>query len=187
MKKAGSVISTVVLIIMVAAVAVFALPRLFGVKMFAVLSGSMEPAYHTGSIVFVVPQDFSELEVGDTVTYVLNEQLVTVTHRIVEIDSENMRVVTHGDANAEDALDAPVMYENIVGKVVFSIPGLGFIATLLSTKYGKLFAVAAILLAAVISFMCGDGGKKSRQDAKPEAETETEADNKPDEKPTDDI
>ena len=58
--------------------------RLFGFKVFTVLSGSMEPAYHVGSLIYVKEVDYRELESGDVITFMLDEDTVA-THRIVEV------------------------------------------------------------------------------------------------------
>ena len=51
--------------------------RLFGLDPYTVLSGSMEPAYHVGSVVYVwTGADPLKLEVGDPVTFMLNETTV---------------------------------------------------------------------------------------------------------------
>ena len=49
-------------------------PRLLGYTPFAVLSGSMEPAYPVGSLIYVQPVEASSLRVGDAVTFVANDQ-----------------------------------------------------------------------------------------------------------------
>ena len=48
-----------------------------------------------------------------------------VTHRIIGIDEEAQQLHTQGDANeTEDA--APVAFTNVVGKVFFHLPLLGY-------------------------------------------------------------
>ena len=42
--------------------------RLLGFKVFTVLSGSMEPAYHVGALIYVKEVDYRELESGDVIT-----------------------------------------------------------------------------------------------------------------------
>ena len=81
--------------------------RLLGVQVYSVLSGSMEPKYPVGSLIYVKAVDPYELKSGDVITFMLNENTVA-THRIVEVvpdesDSGVVRFRTKGDANeAED-------------------------------------------------------------------------------------
>ena len=53
MRKAYKIITNVILIIMLLLVAMLFLPRVVGLKPLAVLSGSMEPTYHVGSLIYV--------------------------------------------------------------------------------------------------------------------------------------
>ena len=58
--------------------------RLVGFQVFSVLSGSMEPSYHVGSLIYVKKIDPQELKSGDVITFMLDEDTVA-THRIVEM------------------------------------------------------------------------------------------------------
>ena len=91
--------------------------RLFGLQVYSVLSGSMEPEYPVGSLIYVKKVDYKELKVGDPITYLLDEDTV-VTHRIIEVlideeDPNTIRYFTQGDANGiPDAKS--VHYKNII-------------------------------------------------------------------------
>ena len=78
-------------------------PRLMGMQVFTVLSGSMEPVYHTGSLIYVRDVDPMEIQPGQVITFMLDEDTVA-THRVVEvvpdeIDRSVLRFRTKGDAN----------------------------------------------------------------------------------------
>ena len=66
--------------------------RLVGLEPYTVLSGSMEPTYPVGSLIYVKSVDPQDVTVGQPITFVLNEDLVVATHRVVEIDEENHSV-----------------------------------------------------------------------------------------------
>ena len=77
--------------------------RIAGLQVFSVLSGSMEPTYHVGALIYVKKVDAMELRSGDVITFMLDEDTVA-THRIVEVvpdaeDSSVLRFRTKGDAN----------------------------------------------------------------------------------------
>ena len=87
---------------------------------------------------------------GDPITFVLNEDLVVATHRVVDIDGENRQFTTKGDANkSEDA--APVHFNNLIGVPVFAVPLLGYVSAYIQSPPGMYVAagLGVVLLAAV--------------------------------------
>ncbi len=142
---------TTVLVVLVVVFAVFLMgSRLVGLQVFHVISPSMEPNYSVGDLIYVKTVDPDSVKVGDPITFVLNEDLVVATHRVVAIDSENRQFTTKGDANkTEDA--APVHFNNLVGVPVFAIPLLGYVSTCIQSPPGMYAAIAlgVVLLAAV--------------------------------------
>ena len=157
MKQSFSKIWSIVSTVLVGAVVVLAVlllgGRLLGWQVFTVVSGSMEPVYHVGDLLYVRPTDPADLQPGDVITFVMNEQLVVGTHRVVEVEDtgERLYFYTKGDANA--AMDAaPVAQENVLGTPVFSIPLLGYVAAFVQQPPGSYVAVAvgAVLLALVL-------------------------------------
>ena len=60
--------------VLVAVVVILALllvgARLIGLQVFTVLSGSMEPTYHTGALIYVKKVDPYELKSGDVITFI---------------------------------------------------------------------------------------------------------------------
>ena len=121
--------------------------KLMGGGTYTILSGSMEPTYHVGSLIIVQPVDHKELKVGDPITFTIAEDRV-VTHRIVDIKDYEW-FTTKGDANeVEDA--SPTYYENIIGKPIFSIPYLGYLIYLIKYPPGRYVAIFfGILLIAI--------------------------------------
>lgn len=142
---------TTVLVVLVVVFAIFLMgSRLVGLQVFNVISGSMEPTYSVGDLLYVKTVDPDSVKVGDPITFVLNEDLVVATHRVVAIDSENRLFTTKGDANGtEDA--APVHFNNLIGIPVFAIPLLGYVSSYIQNPPGMYVAIAfgVILLAAV--------------------------------------
>jgi signal peptidase len=143
---------TVVVLLAVALVGV----RLVGLQPYMVLSGSMEPTYHVGSLVYVKKVDYKQLQVGDPITYMISQDTV-VTHRIIEVlvdesDPDILRYFTKGDAN--DAPDGTsVHYKNIIGKPVFSIPYLGYVANYIQNPPGMYVAIAGGAILMMLVFL----------------------------------
>lgn len=152
--------------------------RIFGLQVFTVLSGSMEPLYHTGSLIYVKDvDDPTAVPDGTVITYMANEDTV-VTHRVVgavpdEEDPSVVRYRTKGDAN--DIEDGTLVhYKNIIGTPVFTIPGLGYVANFiqhppgsyLTISFGAVF-VLLLFLPELISALSDDKEEESASRKKP--------------------
>ena len=121
-------------------------PRLLGMGVFIVQSGSMEPEYPVGSVVYVKEVDPAELTVGDVITFNLSDT-TRGTHRIIEVVEEDgaLAFKTKGDAN-DYADSGYVLPQKIVGKVIFSLPWLGYFVTYIQSAQGRYIALAAAAL-----------------------------------------
>lgn len=145
-KRVWNICSTVLVVIVVLLALLLVGVRLFGLRVYSVLSGSMEPTYHTGSLLYVKETDTTSLKSGDVITFMLDEDTVA-THRIVEVitdeeDPSTVRYRTKGDANASpDA--TPVHYKNVIGTPVYSIPYLGYVANYIQHPPGTYVAISA--------------------------------------------
>lgn len=94
-----------------------------------VKSGSMEPAIPTGSLVIVKPSASFAYNVGDVITFGADtKKEVPTTHRIVAVQgTPSERIfVTKGDAN-EDIDQESVALSEVIGKVLWSVPGAGYV------------------------------------------------------------
>ena len=60
--------------------------RVAGIQPLYVMSGSMEPAFHVGSLIFVQKVEPDEIKVGDPITYTINESGDYSTHRVIGIE-----------------------------------------------------------------------------------------------------
>ena len=170
MKTTAKKIWNVVTTLLVAAVVLLAIAlvgvRLFGLQVYTVLSGSMEPAYPVGALLYDKKVDPAQLSPGDVITFMLDEDTI-VTHRIVEVvpDEEDHSVIrfrTKGDANAaEDG--SLVHYKNVLGTPVFAIPKLGYFASFVQQPPGLYVAIAfgaVLVLLAFLPDLLGDDKKK---------------------------
>ena len=130
--------------------------RIVGLQPYVVLSGSMEPTYPVGSLIYVKSTDYKQLTVGDPITFLVSEDTVA-THRIIEVlpdedDPNTIRYFTQGDAN--DAPDgSSVHYKNIIGKPVFSIPYLGYVSNYIQAPPGKYVAISGCALLMLLVFL----------------------------------
>ncbi len=144
--------------------------RLVGFQVFTVLSGSMEPNYHVGSLIYVKSVDYTGLEAGDVITFMLDEDTVA-THRIVEVvpdeeDASVLRYRTKGDANAtEDG--SLVHYKNVIGTPVFTIPKLGYVASYIQSPPGSYVALSAGAILLILVFLPDIFADDSKTESQP--------------------
>ena len=171
MKKIWSIASTVI-VIAVVMIAMFLMGmRLIGLHAFTVVSGSMEPKYCVGDLIYVQKVDAHKVEVGDAITFVLNEQLTVATHEVIAIDWEEQRFYTKGIAN--DTPDAsPVHFKNLIGKPVFSIRYLGYVSAWIQNPPGTYITIAFCALFILLLFLPDMLKKKKPQGQVAVAESE---------------
>ena len=160
LKKTLNITGTVLVILVVLFALLLVGARIFGIRAFTVLSGSMEPEYPVGSLIYVKETEPERIREGDVITFVLNEDLVVATHRVISVDTENQRFYTKGDANAA-ADGAPVHYKNLIGKPVFTIPYLGYAANFIQKPPGLYVAVAVAVVSLILAFF--PAGKKKEK------------------------
>lgn len=158
-----------ILIILAAVVACLGLtvPHYAGIEPYVIVSGSMEPEIPVGSMVYAAETEPDELEPGDIIVFYPGSEIAgvssddaeaaadeeaaqkaakktPVTHRVVKNNVKKGKLTTKGDANTQNDQQA-VLYENVIGKVIFHLPTLGFVATTFATPIGKLAAAMVIL------------------------------------------
>lgn len=113
-----------------------------------VMSGSMDPALKVGDVVAAQQVDPTDIEVGDIITYRSPQLGKVVVHRVVEKHEGNqLHFRTKGDAN-----DSPDPYlvpaENVLSKVGFHIPCLGYVSQFITSGSGMmlLFVLPGLLI-----------------------------------------
>ena len=150
-KKIWNVTSTVLVTLVVLCALFLVGSRLMGFQVYTVLSGSMEPEYSVGDLIYVKKVDPATVKEDDVITFVLNEDLVVATHRVVRVDAENRHFYTKGDVNeVEDA--EPVHFNNLIGTPVFAVPYLGFVSDFIQHPPGMYVTIAAVVLMIVLVF-----------------------------------
>lgn len=130
--------------------------RIFGLQVYTILSPSMEPHYPTGALIYVRSADPADLEVGDVITFMISKE-ICATHRIIEIlpdeNNPDLRCFrTKGDANLTE--DTGIVLEaNILGKPVFTISYLGYVASFIQNPPGMYLSIAIGLILVILVFM----------------------------------
>jgi len=155
-------------------VATIVIPNMVGATPLTMSTGSMAPAYPTGSVVVVKPVDGADVDVGEVVTFqaISGDPNSVYTHRVISrsVTSAGVELVTKGDANP--SADKPILAEQVLGRVIYSLPSpTGFVlAALNGGPVRPLVAPAAIAGLAVyilvqVAFAVRGVRKARRRDA----------------------
>ena len=167
-KKVWGIVSWVLVCVVVLAAVFLMGSRLLGYRVFNIVSGSMEPVYHVGDLIYVQEVDPNTIQPGDVITFVLNEDLVVATHRVVRVDAEKQRFYTKGDANeTEDG--GSVHFKNLIGVPKFKIPGLGHVSDFIQKAPGLYITIAAVAVLLLLAFLPDLARKKPLPKADPAA------------------
>lgn len=113
---------------------------------YVVLTGSMIPEIMEKDVVITKKIPAENLKVRDIITFASSDPRwkgTIITHRIIEkykLNDGTYEFRSKGDNNnvADDAL---VQQENILGKVILTIPKLGYLQMFLATKSGWIIGI----------------------------------------------
>jgi len=115
---------------LVAVVVVWFAVGLFPLHPALVGSGSMRPAMDAGDVAIIARTQVDAIQPGDIIQF-RKEDETAVLHRVVSIQETGQAraFITKGDANDEPDRD-PVAARNVMGKVAFTVPKIGWVAIL---------------------------------------------------------
>jgi signal peptidase len=131
-------------------VGVTVLPRVFGIELRTVVSGSMEPSIQKGALVVASPVSASDIHAGDVIMFRAPDGSGRViTHRVAAIDdvAGEPAIHTRGDANNEND-PWTVTSHDVLGRVRGDIPHAGTIVEKIRSRAG--FAVLMVLPALIV-------------------------------------
>lgn len=167
--KICNAIVTVMLIAIILVAGALTVPKWLGMEIYGVLSGSMEPAYPVGSVLYVADVDANEIQVGDPISFYLGNSETVATHRVIGIDKTAQTFSTKGDNNPA-ADGGAVSFQNLIGKPVLCIPMLGTLAAYIETDQGKLWCGVIVGFVIVLWILAALTEKKENKNKKKKAE-----------------
>lgn len=174
LKKIWNIVSTALVVLMVLCAVFLMGSRLIGYECYTVISGSMEPKYMVGDLIYVKDVDVNSIKAGDDITFILNEDLVVATHQVVRVDAENQRFYTKGLANEIEDQD-PVHFNNVIGVPQFSIPKLGYVSDFVQNPPGMYITIGVGIVLILLVFV-PDMIAKKKEDEDEEAALQNEID-----------
>ncbi len=124
-------------------------PSIFNISPMIVQSGSMEPEFYKGDLIFIKGTDYDELKVNDVIAFYEDDYVVThrdyvVTHRIIDIE-DNGDFRTKGDNNESQDL-IPVEGENVIGIYTGRIGKMGDFAMFLQSPLGMVIFIGTPII-----------------------------------------
>jgi signal peptidase len=154
----SNIIKTILYIILIAILMVIIVQRVSnnnvsigGIRIFTIITGSMEPVYNVGDILVSKNVSPADLKIGDNITYLGAKgdlEGLVVTHQIVNAshDETGYHFVTKGVNNeiADPKIDANQIY----GKVIYKTVLLSFVCKIMNNivAYFTIFAIVALLV-----------------------------------------
>ncbi|WWC86948.1 signal peptidase I [Kwoniella dendrophila CBS 6074] len=122
-----------------------------------VLSGSMEPAFYRGDILFLTNPAEVTYEIGDITVYKIPGQNIPIVHRVIEshISNTTQLLLTKGDNNPGDDITLYngiewIERKHIIGKVRGFLPYIGYVTIAMNDfpqlKYALLGCVGLVML-----------------------------------------
>jgi len=133
----------------------------------SVSSGSMQPAYNVGDLLVIqnIPSD--RLQVDDVIVFEVSTRSYDIVHRIIEVQYRSLDgklyFRTKGDNNpssdywrGSECWNGMIPQENVIGKVIFSVPLIGYVSLAVSSEFGVLIIGVVILLIILIAIPFGE-------------------------------
>lgn len=133
-------------------------PSIFGLNIYYIATPSMEPTLEVGDIIVSKNvKDYSKLKVDDVITYkgeVGSYSGKLITHQIIDIKENNgvYTFITKGTKEGA-TVDPEVREDQVVSKMLFEVPLLGKIVTLMNNKV-VFFFVIIVPFAVMLFFEC---------------------------------
>ena len=160
-----------ILIVAVGVLAIWiGLQAAFGTQnpFYVVASGSMVPVLEVYDVLVVQGHDpFEEIEIGDIIVFNRpSDHNRVIVHRVVSIIDENPKIIrTQGDANPASipGTDFPISEEEYIGKVVFTLPQVGYVTQVLKPPTNYII-IAIVIGVMVVKQMMGKKKKEKITD-----------------------
>ncbi|MGB9778606.1 MAG: signal peptidase I [Candidatus Bathyarchaeales archaeon] len=125
-------------IALIGVIAVWSSTGLLGFTPTIIASGSMQPTLNPGDIAIIIATPAKTIKIGDIIQYQTTAEAPTI-HRVIDkyTSGGTLWFITQGDAN--NAPDNPVNENQVIGKVVLTIPKLGWVSIYLKEFFASAY------------------------------------------------
>lgn len=108
---------------------------IFGYKMVAIISGSMQPSFDRGdAVIYKKIKSDDEFVVGEVIAY--QKDKIIIAHRIVEIKEKNGVIEIHTKGDNNEGEDSYIVKKGeVLGKVLYVVKYIGYPTVLLSEAF----------------------------------------------------
>lgn len=131
-------ICVLLMVITVAAKASGKQPTFFGLGIYQIVSGSMEPEIKVGDVIIGKKADPKAVKVGDNLIF--NYGKIIITHKVIAINPDGT-FTTHGSANPEGSNET-VTPSQVIATQIFQLKGFGVVLNFLRSPFGFLLVIA---------------------------------------------
>ena len=149
--KINNIIIIILSVIIISYIGLF----VFGYRVYAVKTASMHPDIKQGSIVIAkklsADEVFDNLTIGSDIVFRTSSN-TTLTHRVIMLDETNDKLQTQGIREGSSK-DAEISSSNVLGKVSFSIPLIGYLVMLIQSTYFIILAICGIAIYVIVSLL----------------------------------
>lgn len=180
MKKALHIFSSVVVFFIIIIMLLIVGVRVIGINTYN---------YSDGSIIYVKPiTDHSKIKAGDTITYILNTDNSIATNTIYSINTEkrffyvkasDLSYVYNSQSIPDSAIIVdgipvvPISFDLLIGKVIASLPYMGYVSDFLAQKTGFTIVIA-VMAFFIIMLIVTVPGKRKKEYATEDTAAEAE-------------
>ena len=125
---------------MISLILIWGSTGLLGFQPNIIASGSMTPTLQVGDIAITVQTSPENIKVGDIIQYWRQGESAPIIHRAIGTykSGGTTYIITKGDAN--NAPDDPITPTQTVGKLVITIPKLGWASIYIKTAFAEIFS-----------------------------------------------
>lgn len=157
LKKSADILLMLICLSALTAGIMLIIMRFAGMQAAGIRTSSMADIYPVGTLVVIKKTDPQLICENDIISFVADEKLTVVTHRVVSNSTDRMLIYTKGDMNGTQD-SQPVMYKNVIGRAWIHFPYLGF--AIMFFKKQSISAVLYCVVFVLIIYYAAAGFKK---------------------------
>lgn len=113
---------------------------------------SMNPELQNSDLIIIGKEKEYDMQEGTIYAYELNEKVFVQRLYYIDTNNGNIQYIFKGDNNINPNLDG-IKSEDIIGKVIFSVPIIGLFAKVFQNEYVCLFIIISIIYSIIYKIL----------------------------------